>query len=221
MCGRYAIVLAGDGTLQRRFSLGELGDDPAPRFNVAPTQTLPVITRNSPNRVEMMRWGLIPSWAKDASIGSKMINARAETVAEKPAFRRALRSQRCLVPATGFYEWKRDGDSKAPHFIHLPGEPLFAFAGLYDVWRDPDGQVMKTYTILTTAPNALMTEIHNRMPVILRREGEDDWLDPANSEPETLLPLLRPYPAEQMAAYPVSRLVNSPANDAPDLLLHA
>jgi putative SOS response-associated peptidase YedK len=219
MCGRYAIVVAGDGTLQRRFSLEELHEDPAPRFNVAPTQTLPVITRNSPNRVEMMRWGLVPSWAKDASIGSRMINARAETVAEKPAFRRSLRSQRCLVPATGFYEWKRDGDRKTPHFIHLREEPLFAFAGLYDVWRDPDGQTMKTYTILTTAPNALMSEIHNRMPVILRREDEDDWLDPANSEPEHLLPLLRPYPASEMAAYPVSRMVNSPANDAPDLLL--
>jgi putative SOS response-associated peptidase YedK len=219
MCGRYAIVLAGDGTLQRRFSLEELGDDATPHFNVAPTQTLPVVTRNSPNRVEMMRWGLIPSWAKDMTIGSKMINARAETVAEKPAFRRPLRSQRCLVPASGFFEWKRDGDGKTPHFIHLPEEPLFAFAGLYDVWRDPDGRTIKSYTILTTAPNTLMAEIHNRMPVILRREDEDEWLDPANSEPERLLPLLRSYPASEMAAYPVSRAVNSPANDMPDILL--
>ncbi|MGI8858469.1 MAG: SOS response-associated peptidase [Thermomicrobiales bacterium] len=221
MCGRYAIVLVGDGTLQRRFSLEELLDDPAPRYNVAPTQTLPVVTRNSPNRIEMMRWGLIPSWAKDASIGSKMINARAETVAEKPAFRRSLRSRRCLVPATGFYEWKRDGESKTPHFIHLPDEPLFAFAGLYDVWHDPDGRAVKSYTVLTTQPNELMAEIHNRMPVILRREDEEEWLDPNNTEPEHLLPLLRPYPAEEMAAYPVSRMVNSPANDVPDILLRA
>ncbi len=218
MCGRYAIVLVGDGTLQRRFSIEELLDDPAPRFNVAPTQTLPVITRNSPNRVEMMRWGLIPSWAKDAGIGSKMINARAETVAEKPAFRRSLRSRRCLVPASGFFEWKRDGESKTPHFIHLPDEPLFAFAGLYDVWRDPDGRTVQSYTVLTTQPNELMAEIHNRMPVILRREDEDEWLDPANTEPEHLLPLLRPYPAHDMAAYPVSRMVNSPMNDAPHVL---
>ena len=218
MCGRYAIVLVDDGTLQRRFSLEELPDDLQPRFNVAPTQTLPVITRNSPNRVEMMRWGLIPSWAKDASIGSKMINARAETVAEKPAFRRPLRTQRCLVPATGFYEWQRDGDSKTPHFIHLPDEPLFAFAGLYDIWRDPDGQTVKTYTILTTEPNALMASIHNRMPVILRREDEDEWLNPDNTEPEHLLPLLRPYSSGKMAAYPVSRMVNSPQNDAPGIL---
>ena len=218
MCGRYAIVLVGDGTLQRRFSLEESLDDPQPRFNVAPTQTLPVITRNSPNRVEMMRWGLIPSWAKDASIGSRMINARAETVAEKPAFRRPLRTQRCLVPATGFYEWKRDGDSKSPYFIHLRDEPLFAFAGLYDTWRDPDGQTVKTYTILTTEANAVMAGIHNRMPVILRREDEDEWLDPTNTEPEHLLPLLRPYRSDAMAAYPVSRMVNSPQNDAPALL---
>ena len=218
MCGRYAIVLVGDGTLQRRFSLEELVDEPQPRYNVAPTQTLPVVTRNSPNRVEMMRWGLIPSWAKDASIGSRMINARAETVAEKPAFRRPLRAQRCLVPATGFYEWKRDGDRKAPYFIHLPDEPLFAFAGLYDTWRDPDGQTVKTYTILTTEPNALMAGIHNRMPVILRREDEDEWLDPTNTEAEHLLPLLRPYPSDAMAAYPVSRMVNSPQNDVPALL---
>lgn len=218
MCGRYAIVLVGDGTLQRRFSLEERIDEPQPRFNVAPTQTLPVITRNSPNRVEMMRWGLIPSWAKDASIGSRMINARAETVAEKPAFRRPLRTQRCLVPATGFYEWKRDGDRKAPHFIHLPDEPLFAFAGLYDIWRNPEGQTVKTYTILTTEPNAVMAGIHNRMPVILRREDEDEWLDPTNTEPEHLLPLLRPYLSDAMAAYPVSRMVNSPQNDVPALL---
>src|SRR4051794_30871015 len=205
MCGRYAIVLVGDGSLQRRFSLEELLDDPAPRFNVAPTQALPVITRNSPNRAEMMRWGMIPSWAKDPTIGSRMINARAETVAEKPAFRRPLRSQRCLVPASGFFEWKRDGEAKVPHFIHLPGEPLFAFAGLYDLWRDPEGRTVKSYTILTTGPNELMAGIHNRMPVILRREDEDEWLNPANTEPEHLLPLLRPYPADEMDAYPVSR----------------
>lgn len=221
MCGRYAIVLAGDGSLQRRFSLEDLLDDPQTRFNVAPTQTLPVVVRNSPDRVEMMRWGLVPSWAKDASIGSRMINARAETVAEKPAFRRPLRSQRCLVPATGFFEWKRDGDGKVPHFIHLPDEPLFAFAGLYDTWRDPNGQTVQSYCIITTEPNAVMAPIHNRMPAILRREDEDEWLDPENTEPERLLSLLRPYPAHAMAAYPVSRMVNSPANDAPGVLERA
>lgn len=218
MCGRYAIVLDDAGALQRRFSLEELPDDPTPRFNVAPTQTLPVIVRNSPNRVEMMRWGLIPSWAKDAAIGGRMINARAETVAEKPAFKRSLRARRCLVPASGFFEWKREGAAKTPHYIHLTNEPLFAFAGLYDTWRDPAGREVRSYTILTTGPNDLMAPIHDRMPVILDREDEDLWLDPDVVEPERLLPLLRPYPARRMAAYPVSRAVNSPLHDTPDVL---
>ncbi len=219
MCGRYAIVLAEDGSLQRRFSLEELLDDPAPRYNVAPTQTLPVVVRHSPNHLAMMRWGLIPSWAKDPSIGNRMINARAESVAEKPAFRRPFRSQRCLVPASGFFEWKREGTGKQPYFVHLTDEPLFAFAGLYDIWHDPQGQAVHSYTILTTDANDLMAPIHNRMPVILAREDEDDWLDPDISEPERLLPLLRPYPARAMEAYPVSRAVNSPMHDAPDVLL--
>jgi putative SOS response-associated peptidase YedK len=219
MCGRYALVVAGDGSLQRRFSLEELLDDPAPRFNVAPTQTLPVVVRHSPNHLETMRWGLIPSWAKDPSVGNRMINARAETVAEKPAFRRPFRSRRCLVPASGFFEWKREGTGKQPYFIHLTDEPLFAFAGLYDIWHDPQGQEVRSYTILTTDANDLMAPIHDRMPVILAREDEDDWLDPDIREPERLLPLLRPYPARAMEAYPVSRAVNSPMHDAPDVLL--
>ncbi len=218
MCGRYAIVLDSGGSLQRRFSLEDVPGGPATHFNVAPTQTMPVVVRNSPNHVEMMRWGLIPSWAKDAAIGSRMINARAETVAEKPAFRKPFRSQRCLVPASGFFEWKREGDTKTPHFIHLTDEPLFAFAGLYDRWHDPNGEIVQSYTILTTEPNALMRGIHNRMPVILDREDEDLWLDPDISEPERLLPLLRSYPATAMEAYPVSRMVNSPQNDSPLIL---
>ncbi len=221
MCGRYALVVVGDGSLQHRFSLEELRDDLAPRFNIAPTQTLPVITSHGPHRREMMRWGLIPSWAKDAAIGSRMINARAETVAEKPAFRTLLRSRRCLVPASGFFEWQRDGAIKTPHYIHLRDEPLFAFAGLYDRWQDADGHAVKTYTIITTTPNDLLSSMHNRMPVILGPADEEDWLDPDNREPEHLLPLLRPYPARAMEAYPVSRMVNSPANDVPDILARA
>jgi putative SOS response-associated peptidase YedK len=218
MCGRYAIVLVGDGTLQRRFSLEEVLEDPPARYNAAPTQTLPVIIGDGSNSLAMMKWGLIPFWAKDASIGSRMINARAETVAEKPAFKRSLRSQRCLVPASGFFEWKREGTAKTPHFIHVKDEPLFAFAGLYDRWRDPDGNDVMSYSILTTEPNDLMATIHNRMPVVLDRDAEELWLDPDITEPERLLPLLRPYPARAMDAYPVSRMVNSPSNDAPTLL---
>jgi putative SOS response-associated peptidase YedK len=212
------LVVVGDGSLQRRFSLEELLGEPQPRYNVAPTQTLPVVVRHSPNHLEMMRWGLIPSWAKDASIGSRMINARAETVAEKPAYRGPLRSQRCLVPASGFFEWKRDGARKTPYFIHLTDEPLFAFAGLYDIWHDSDGREVASYSVITTGPNDLMADIHNRMPVILDREDEEIWLDPDTSEPERLLPLLRPYPAREMEAYPVSQVVNSPMNDLPAIL---
>jgi putative SOS response-associated peptidase YedK len=218
MCGRYAIVLVGDGTLQRRFSLEELLDDPQPRYNAAPTQTLPVIVGDGSNTLTTMRWGLIPFWAKDASIGSRMINARAETVAEKPAFKRSLRSRRCLVPATGFFEWKRDGKEKEPYFIHLKNEPLFAFAGLWDNWHDPDGAEIRSFSILTTETNDLMRGIHNRMPVILGRDDEQVWLDPDMSEPERLLPLLRPYPAREMDAFAVSRMVNSPINDFPAVL---
>lgn len=217
MCGRYALVVE-DGTWQRRFSLDDLLDMPDARYNVAPTQTLPVVVRHSPNHIAMMRWGLIPSWAKDLSVGNRMINARAETVAEKPAFRRPLRSQRCLVPATGFFEWKRGGTGKQPYFIHLKDESLFAFAGLYDHWHDPNGREVMSYTILTTEPNDLMRDIHNRMPVILDRDDEDLWLDRDISEPERLLPLLHPYPAGEMEAYPVSSSVNSPLHDAPDIL---
>ncbi len=144
----------------------------------------------------MMRWGLIPSWAKDASGAGRMINARAETVAEKPIYRTALRSRRCLVPANGFFEWRRAGTSRTPYFIRMKDESLFAFAGLYDSWRDPNGVTVMTYTIITTEPNALVATIHDRMPVILHREDENRWLDPDITDPGALVPLLRPHPAE-------------------------
>jgi putative SOS response-associated peptidase YedK len=210
MCGRYSFV--PNQNFAERFEVENLQLDLQTRYNVAPTQTMPVITRNSPNRAEEMRWGLVPFWAKDASIGNRMINARAETIAEKPAFRRALAARRCLVPASGFYEWQRSPEGKVPHYIFLPDADTFAFAGLYEIWKDDAGNVLKTYTIITTTPNELMAPIHNRMPVILRREDEALWLDKAAEVPD-LLALLQPYPAEQMDAYPVSRAVNSPTND--------
>jgi putative SOS response-associated peptidase YedK len=210
MCGRYSFV--PNQNFAERFEVENQQLDLQTRYNVAPTQVMPVITRNSPNRVEEMRWGLVPFWAKDASIGNRMINARAETIAEKPAFRRALAARRCLVPASGFYEWQRSPEGKVPHYIFLPDADTFAFAGLYEIWKDDAGNVLKTYTIITTTPNELMAPIHNRMPVILRREDEALWLDKAAEVPD-LLALLQPYPAEQMDAYPVSRAVNSPTND--------
>lgn len=215
MCGRYALVET-DG-MQARFNIDGPIPDLAPRYNVAPTQTLPVVVRNSPNRIAMMRWGLIPSWAKDASGAARMINARAETVAERPAFRSALRSRRCLVPASGFYEWQRAGTRRTPFYIHLTDTPLFAFAGLYESWRDPNGETVMSYTIITTEPNEVVASFHDRMPVILHREDEDRWLDPAITDVDEVVSLLRPYPAETIAAYPVSTAVNSPAHDTPDV----
>ena len=215
MCGRYSLVPKAD--FAERFGVENLQLNLEPRYNIAPTQTTPVITRNSPNRAEEMRWGLVPFWAKDPSIGNKMINARAETVAEKPAFRKALAARRCLVPASGFYEWKRDAGGKVPHYIFLRDTDSFAFAGLYEIWKDDAGKTLKTYTIITTTPNELMETIHNRMPVILSREDEGLWLDKEADIP-ALLALLRPYPAEQMDAYVVSKAVNSPMHEGESLI---
>lgn len=222
MCGRYAIRVDAE-TLAQRFHLStpelplpvELA---SPRYNVAPTQTMPVVVRDDRGaHLAPMRWGLVPRWAKDPSAGAKMINARAETLIEKPTFRPLLRSRRCVVPASGFFEWERS--SRTPYFIQVRDEPVFGFAGLYDVWSGPDGAPLPTYTIITTAANELVAPIHDRMPAILRPEDEGEWLDPANAKAEELLPLLRPYAPVDMALYAVSRDVNSPRNDRADLLL--
>lgn len=216
MCGRYD--LSDVREIPQRFQLALLFAELEPRYNVAPTQTMPVIVARSPNHLELMRWGFVPSWSKD---GQGIINARAETVAEKPAFKQALRSQRCLVPACGFFEWKRTEQGKAPYRIRLKDGSLFAFAGIYNLWTSSAGEKIPTYAIITTQPNTLMEAIHNRMPVILRQEDEAAWLNPDETEPERLLSLLAPYPAEEMDAYPVSRLVNVPRNDRPEVLLPA
>lgn len=215
MCGRYTLVPTEH--FATRFAVQSLPEELEPRYNIAPTQVLPVITRNSPNRVELMRWGLIPSWAKDVSIGNKMINARAETVAEKPSFKRALASRRCLVPCSGFYEWRRDDKSKVPYFIFVRNTPLFAFAGLYELWKDAAGNLLRSYTIITTTPNELMENIHNRMPVILRPEDEDVWLD-AEADLGHVISLLEPFPADRMDYYRVSTAVNSPRHEGSSLI---
>ncbi|HET7579950.1 MAG TPA: SOS response-associated peptidase [Bacillales bacterium] len=169
------------------------------------------------NRAGMLRWGLIPVWAKDISIGYKMINARSETVHEKPAYKRLLKRRRCLIPASGFYEWKKNGSEKQPHHIQLKSEEPFAFAGLWDRWESEDGPV-QSCTILTTQPNELMADIHNRMPVILTKDTEDAWLDRTNEDPEYLRSLLQPHEAGEMKAYEVSRAVGSPKNQGSDLI---
>jgi putative SOS response-associated peptidase YedK len=212
MCGRYTLKTDLD-SLAERFAFRAADLSYAPRYNIAPTQQ--VLTLEGENRAGFLRWGLIPSWAKEASIGDRMINARAETVAEKPSFRRALQKRRCLVLADGFYEWKKEGEKKIPMYIVLKSREPFGFAGLWEMWKAPSGETIRSCTIITTTPNALMEPIHNRMPVILLREAESLWLDQTIEGPEALTQLLAPYPDKAMAAYAVSPLVNSPKNDTP------
>jgi len=180
------------------------------RYNIAPAQPVPVINRDrdNENNLEIMRWGLIPSWAKDPSIGYKMINARSETVNEKPSFRYSLKSRRCIVPATGFYEWEKTNGHKIPHYIHLNDKRVFSLAGLYDMWTDAEGKTFTTFTILTTGPNKIVKPIHNRMPVILEEEEEEPWLDKDFKDTEALANMLDPYPDTQMHEYTVSTAVN-------------
>ena len=223
MCGRYSLTKLEN--LLRQFTFlrvfPDLVPDPPdpPRYNIAPTQSVLVVANNHPDRLQHFHWGLIPSWAKDASIGSRLINARAETLAEKPAFRTALRRRRCLVPADGFFEWRKGpGTTRTPMYIRMKtGEP-FAFAGLWDVWHSPDGSEVFSCTLVTGEPNELVKPIHDRMPVILPREHYETWLNPKEQEPAALIDVLRPYRASDMEAYPVSRAVNSPKNDSPQCI---
>jgi putative SOS response-associated peptidase YedK len=215
MCGRFTLR-ASASVIAEQFGLFETPPFTA-RFNMAPTQPVPIIRLRPEPRRELVwvRWGLIPSWAKDPAVGSRLINARTETAAEKPAFRTALRRQRCLVAADGFYEWQRSGRTKQPYFIHLRDDHPFAFAGLWEAWEDPDHAMLETCTLLTTGPNELIRPIHDRMPAILSPDAYGPWLDPAVQDARQLATLLRPYPSDQMEAYAVSSFVNSPANEGP------
>jgi putative SOS response-associated peptidase YedK len=217
MCGRYVLTADAD-TLQLAFDLFSVPEAHTARFNIAPSQPIAVITNENPRVLTYHRWGLIPSWAKDPQIGYKMINARAETAAEKPAFRAALRRRRCLIPADGFFEWQKRDGRKVPMLIHLKDNRVFAFAGLWEVWYSPEGDEIRTATILTTEPNAFMASIHDRMPVILPREAYATWLAPDEQKPADVLPLLKACEADLMAAYPVSTFVNNPANDTPEAI---
>ncbi|KAF0108582.1 MAG: hypothetical protein FD146_468 [Anaerolineaceae bacterium] len=228
MCGRFALTL-DPADLQDAFPEFIFPAQGAPRYNVAPSQPILALPNDGTHTAGFFVWGLIPSWAKDPSIGGRLINARAETLAEKPAFRAAYKYHRCLIFADGFYEWQtpttnasRPGvKTKLPHFIRLKSGAPFAFAGLWECWQSADGSEVRTAAIITTEPNALMAPIHNRMPVILPRDAYTQWLDPAPQSPQRLQPLLVPFPAEEMEARPVSALVNSPANDRPEILLPA
>jgi putative SOS response-associated peptidase YedK len=216
MCGRFAIAY----TMGLFARFGVKGDLPKiePRFNIAPTQLAPIVLENGERRAVMMRWGLVPFWAKDPKIGNRLKNARAETVSTKPAFRASLKKRRCIVPLTGFYEWKRDGKQKTPFYVHMKDDSFFGLAGLYDNWRRPDESSMQSFTIVTTRPNSLLENIHNRMPVIIREEQEDDWLGGSELSPKALASFFKPFPPRPMAAYEVSKDVNSPVNDSPELI---
>ena len=218
MCGRYSLTTAPEA-LRRLFDF-DTTPNLQPRYNIAPTQSAPVVrpAANGGRELAMLRWGLIPSWAKEASIGNKMINARSETVAEKPSFRSAFRHRRCLVPADGFYEWRREGEIKQPYRIGMKGGAAFAFAGLWESWPGNDDDAVETFTILTTEANRRLGPIHARMPVILAPDAYDAWLAAESGSRDDALGLLRPFAEAPMAFYRVSTRVNSPRNDDPDCL---
>ena len=215
MCGRYRLSRRKQ-IIEEYFGSVPWDDDWSPRYNIAPTQPVPVIRQHPKEpirQLSLMRWGLIPNWARDDSIATGTINAKSETAATKPAFRDPLKFRRCLIPADGFYEWKRTGSSKQPFCFEVSGGELFAFAGLWDGWKDASGTWIKTCSILTTTPNAVTSAIHDRMPVIVNRDSYDLWLDPGTQNVEAISELLKPYDARFMRSYPVSTRINHVTND--------
>jgi putative SOS response-associated peptidase YedK len=216
MCGRF--TFQPTEAVYARFQLSNRLDALTARYNIAPGQMVPVIIANSPRRIVFMRWGLIPHWAKDEKTAYKMINARVETLTQRPAFRGLLSHNRALVPACGYYEWQGEGRDKMPYYIHPQNGQYIAFAGLYDTWTKPDGEDLSTFTIITTEANSFMARLHNRMPVVLDRDLETAWLDPELTLAKDVLDLLSRSTGLELNAYPVSQLVNKPNNDSPALL---
>jgi len=212
MCGRFTLVSPFVAVTER--FRASVPPDLRPRYNIAPGQDVLCVIRDEENRIMPLRWGLIPFWAKDPAIGNRLINARAETVAEKPSFRSAFAKRRCLVVADGFYEWRPAGKRKIPVYIFLKSKKPFGFAGLYEAWKTPEGKELRTCTIITTEANDLVRPIHDRMPVILPERFEDRWLDPGEGSREMLLALLTPYPAGEMTAYDVAPVVNNAGHDS-------
>jgi putative SOS response-associated peptidase YedK len=215
MCGRYRLSRRKQ-LVEEYFDCDPWDEDWSPRYNIAPTQPVPVIRQNPTEPVRElspMRWGLIPHWAKDSSGGAGMINARSETAGTKPAFRDPLKFRRCLIPADGFYEWEKVGKTKQALCFEVSEGEFFAFAGLWDSWKDPSGNWVKTCSILTTTPNAVTSAVHDRMPVILDPDSYDLWLDPGMTDPHVVSELLKPYDAKSMRCYPVSARINHVAND--------
>jgi putative SOS response-associated peptidase YedK len=216
MCGRFTLHIPPE--LIAEIFGTPLPVDYRPRFNVAPSQIHPVVRWGNDGReIAPMRWGLIPSWAQDQRLGFSMINARAETAAMKPAFRGSLHARRCLVLSDGFFEWRHEGKEKEPFYITLKGGGVMPYAGLWDQWRAPEGEILETYTVITCASNELVQKLHDRMPVILERKDYDTWLNPA-FPPERAMELLRPYPAGKMTLWKVGKLVNNPRNDSEECI---
>ena len=215
MCGRYRLSRRKQ-IVEEYFDSVSGEEDWTPRYNIAPTQPVPVIRQNPTEPVRelsLVRWGLIPSWANDPSVAAKMINARSETAATKPAFRDPLKSRRCLIPADGFYEWQKTGKAKQPYCFEVAEGELFAFAGLWDRWKDSSGNAVETCSILTTTPNAVTSALHDRMPVILDPDSYDLWLDPGMTDVRVVSEVLKPNDARLMRSYPVSTRINQVAND--------
>ncbi len=222
MCGRFTTTMDID-TITEHFKIDIVEGEYSPLYNAAPTQNIPVVRDSHPRKLSFFRWGLIPSWAKDEKIGYSLINARSETVAEKPSFRQSFLKKRCIIVADGFYEWKKSdpnkrSSSKQPYRITLRDNAPFAMAGLWEMWMTPQKQPLFTCTIITTNANSLLAPLHNRMPVILSAQAIETWLDSSVCEQSVLEPLLQPYLPDLMDYYPVSSLVNSPANNSPQVI---
>ena len=217
MCGRFALAVEVADLMELLPGL-QVDAAPPARFNIAPTQETGVVANETVRTLRMVRWGLVPPWAKDISIGSRMINARAETLAEKASFRGPLRRRRCVVPASGFFEWRKADSGKEPVYVTLAsGRPL-AIAGLWDTWKDEAGAELRTFTLITTQANELLAPIHDRMPVILPPDAVESWLDPAERTAQELAPLLEPLPSSLLRVQAVGKLVNSPSNDTPECI---
>jgi len=220
MCCRYVIAVTAK-RLSEKFNAALKESLFTQTYNAAPGQNLPVITQEEPDKIQLFKWGLLPHWAKDEKIANKLLNARAETILEKPSFKNSFKHARCLVPATGFYEWQAPKSKKDPYktpfHIHLKNNDIFAFAGLYSIWHKDKKDETATFNIITTKPNSLVEKIHNRMPVILKKEDYAKWLNP-NIPPEEAHDLLKPLNARALQAHEVSRKVNSPKNNTPDLI---
>jgi putative SOS response-associated peptidase YedK len=217
MCGRY-IFIPDKEKFYYDFEIENDDFELQDNYNVAPGEIMPVITRNSPKRLQHMKWGLIPSWSKEPKMMFSTINARSEEISAKPTYRGPLKNKRCLIPATGFYEWDRKGKQKIPHLFLLKNRRTFAYAGLYDIWKDVEGHELYTYTILTTKANSLVGKIHDRMPVILDKEDEEIWANNSDFDFDKLSKLFKPYPDSQMISHRVSQRVNAATNNDPELI---